>query len=224
MKMKFVILVVLLFFTIFQGNSLNKIAPKSPFKAFLKSNNISMDIDVPNKFETLQPGNKYSNYYFGVNSMFPKDWGHDRGQSEYSLFRALNLAKSSVIALIAIPTENQPSNSLVEKFQESPMRTMNQSSGGDYKKKLYEEFSQNTNMKISNFSLSEEFIASTNYLKYEYEFYLVSEGSKKAYKTLGYQVIQRNVTFTILYTTPVKYFEKENILLCLQNTFYKYVN
>ncbi len=218
--MKNSILVSVFLFVTTHADSSILIVPKEPFKAFLKSKNISMDINNPNKYETIQPDNKYSNYYFGIHTMLPNNWEYDRGASQYALIRALNKTLSSTISIIAIPTENESSSNLVDKFKESPLSTMNMLSNGDVKKELIGQLYKVGNMKVKSMSTSEEFIALTNYFKTEYEYYLVAEGEKTAYINTTYQVIQKGVTYTIAYSCPVKYFNKEYILNTLQNTFY----
>lgn len=194
---------------------------KLPFKAFLKSKKLSIDVDIPNEFETLQKGNKYANHYFGLATIFPDDWQVDRGASEYTILRSYDEQKSSTLSLIAVPFDISDSLKAEEnqrKFSESPLSVMNSSANGNYEKKLLNELGSSTNTKLLNFKVGEELIATTNYLKYEYEFENKFKGYSYAFKTIGYQVIKWGVTFTFIYTAPVKYFDERLISKSLQST------
>lgn len=203
------------------SDSTLQLKAKLPFKAFLKSKKLSIEVEIPNEFETLQKGNKYANYYFGLATIFPDKWKIDRGASEFTIMRAYDDQKSSTFSLLAIPFETSDSvyaNELQRKYIESPFKLMNSITNGSYEKKLLSEISANTNTKISNFKMNEEWIAATNYLKYEYEFINKFEGNSYAFKTIDYQVLMWGVTFTFSYTAPVKYFDEEIIKKCLMNT------
>ena len=203
-----------------------KIKAKLPFKTFLKSKNISIEVDIPNEFETFQRENKYANYYFGVSTILPLDWKIDRGVSEFTLIRAVNEQESSSMTMLAIPIEISDSAKAEEnqrKYSESPLKTMNSIANGDFRKKMYDEVSASTNTKLSNFKVGEEFIGATNYLKFEYEFVNKLEGNSFAFKTIGYQVILWGVNYTISYTAPLEYFDDNLIKQSLINTNYKRV-
>lgn len=205
------------------SDSSKQIKAKLPFKAFLKSKKMSVEIDAQNEFETFQRENKYANHYFGLATIFPKDWQIDRGASEYTLLRAYDEQKSSTVSLIAVPFEIKDSLKAEEnqrKYIESPLRLMNSTANGNYEKKLFDEISSSTNTKILKFKIGEEWIATTNYLKYEYEFENKFQGNSYAFKTIGYQVIKWGVTYTFIYTSPVKYFNENFISKSLQNTNY----
>jgi hypothetical protein len=181
---------------------------------------LSLDVDIPNEFETLQKGNKYANHYFGLATIFPDDWKVDRGASEFTLLRAFDEQKSTTLSLIAIPfdiTDSVKAEENRRKYIESPLKLMNRIYG-NYDIKLLSEISANTNVKITNFKMKDEWIATTNYLKIEYEFENKFEGNLYAFKTIDYQVLMWGVTFTFTYTAPVKYFNEEIIKKCLQNT------
>lgn len=203
-----------------------KLKAKLPFKTFLKSKKISIEINVPNEFETFQSENKYANYYFGVSTILPLDWKIDRGVSEFTLIRAVNEQESSSMTMMAIPIEIIDSAKAEEnqrKYSESPLKTMNSIANGDFRKKMYEEVSASTNTKLSNFKVGEVFIGTTNYLKFEYEFDNKFENESFAFKTIGYQVILWGVNYTISYTAPLKYFDDNLIRQSLMNTNYKRV-
>jgi len=175
-----------------KSDSPAKIKAKLPFKTFLKSKRISIEVDIPNEFETFQSDNKYANYYFGVSSILPFDWKIDRGVSEFTLIRAVDAKESSSMTIIAIPIEISDSVKAEEyqrKYSESPLKTMNSIANGDFRKKMYDEVSASTNTKLSNFKVGEEFVGTTNYLKYEYEFDNKLGDKTFAFKTIGYQVI-----------------------------------
>lgn len=194
---------------------------KLPFKEFLKSQKLSVDIEMSNEFETIQKGNKYANHYFGVATILPNSWKIDRGVSQFTLIRAFQEQESSSITLIAIPIEVSDglrSEELQQQFKKSPLRTMNSISNGNFRDKLFNETSASTNTEILNFKLGEEFISTTNYLKWEYEFVERSDEYSFDFKTVGYQVILWGVNYTISYTAPKIYFNESLIKQSLLNT------
>jgi hypothetical protein len=200
-----------------------KIKAKLPFKTFLKNKKIPVDIDQPNEFETIQPGNKYTNHYFGVTTAFPKDWKHDRGSSIFTLIRAFDEQKSSTLTLLAIPIEIGDSTKAKEHqkiYRESPLKAMNSTAKGDFSKKLFDEITLSTNSKISNFKINEEWVSTTHYLTYEYEFEEKYEGTTFAFKAVGYQVILWGINYSFGYIAPVKYFNNNLLRQTLLNTNY----
>ena len=181
------------------SDSIVQLKAKLPFKAFLKSKKLSIEVEIPNEYETLQKGNKYANHYFGLATIFPGEWKIDRGASEFTLLRAYDEQKSTTLSLIAVPFDISDSLKAEEnqrKFSESPLRVMNSTANGNYEKKLLNEIGSSTNTILLNFKVGEEWIATTNYLKYEYEFENKFQGNSYAFKTIGYQVIKWGVTYT----------------------------
>lgn len=203
------------------SNSIETHSSKLPFKAFLKIKNLPVDIEISNEFETIQKGNKYANHYFGVATILPFSWKIDRGVSQFTLIRAFNEEESSSISLMAIPlkvSEGLRSIDLQKQFQESPLRTMNSISNGNFRNKLFNEISTSTNTEILNFKLGEDFISTTNYLKFEYEYVEKSGVYSFDFKTVGYQVVLWGVNYTFSYTAPMIYFNESLIKRSLLNT------
>jgi hypothetical protein len=180
-------------------NSNNITESKLPFKTYLKTRKLSVDIETPNEFETIQKGNLYSNHYFGVSTNLPDNWKLDRGNSIFTLIRAYDDQNSSSISLMAIPVEIADATKQDEyqkKYNESPLKTMNEASNGDFRKKMLDEISAKTNSKISNFKLNEKWVSTTHYLTYEYEFEEKFEEFSIPFKTAGYQVILWGINYT----------------------------
>lgn len=181
---------------------------KISFKKFLKEKNINMDIDVPNQYETLQPKNKYSNHYFNVTTDFPDNWEHDRGVSDYAIFRTFNADSAVSLALIAIPVNSEKpiSDESHKDFQLAPLKTFNNNFGGDYKSYLLKQLSLNTTKKIYDFEFVEKKIRSTNYLIHSYKYNETVEGVEYPFITTNYQTILWGVSYTFGYSVPLQFY------------------
>jgi hypothetical protein len=195
---------------------------KKSFKSFLKTNNIDMNIDVPNKYETIQPFNKYSNYYFNIVSDFNNTWQHDRGVSEYAIFRTINLDSAISIALIAVPInlEIDDSKKSNESFQNSPLETMNSMHKGNYKNYLIQQLDSSSHIDIYEFELKEKKVRSTNYLIHSYKYDEVTEGIKIPFIAVGYQTILWNVTYTFSLSCPLMFYNSRLIESIIERTNY----
>jgi hypothetical protein len=177
---------------------------KISFKEFLKKENISLDVEKPNKYETLQPGNSYTNEYFKITTDFP-DWKKiDRGASEFSIFRAINTDSAITVALMAMPIKLKDSSSAKphEQFQKFPLKTMNDAFGGDYKKYLMNQMTTLSHVEPYDFIISERKIRSTNYLIYSYKYKETVEGHEIPFIIIGYQTILWGVSYTFQYSSP----------------------
>ena len=193
---------------------------KKTFKNYLKENDISMDIKVGNIYETIQPGNKYSNHYFNVTTDFPDTWEIDRGMSEHAIFRAFNADSALSIHISAVPMDfssfNDPEKSLLEK--------MNSISNGNYKMFLLNEIKKNVPGNISEFEVNEEIIRSNKFIvtsytyEEQYDNYIIP-GYAKSYSTsVG------NVLYTIGYTCPKVFFNQRMIDQVLDRTNFLDIN
>jgi len=193
---------------------------KMSFKEFLKKGKVDMEITIPNKYETLLPGNLYSNYYFNLTTDFPDNWKIDRGVSDYSIIRASIEDSAMTIALIAVPANlKNSSEESHEDFQRAPLNTMNKTFG-DYKNYMAEQLNSVSKIKPYDLSMHEEKIRNTNYLVYSYKYNETVEGNKYAGKTLGYQTVLWGVSYTLEYTAPDIFFNLEIIKSAVSNTNY----
>ena len=193
---------------------------KVPFKSFLKSKGISMDINIQNQYETFQPGNKYSNHYFNVVTDFPDNWEVDRGMSEYSLLRAYQADSALSLAISAVPTEseNEGSNTF-----NNPLDRMNSMANGDYESFLLDQLKKNTSSDIYDFQLSEEKIRSDNFLVNSYKYDETVDNMAIPFYSISYQTILWNVVYTIGYSGPLAFYDQSVIDEVLDRTnFIKY--
>jgi hypothetical protein len=193
---------------------------KVPFKKFLKSKGISMDIKIQNQYETFQPGNKYSNHYFNVVTDFPDNWEVDRGMSEYSLFRAYQAdsALSLAISTVPIESENEGSN-----IFHNPLDRMNSMANGDYRSFLMNQLKKNTSSDIYDFQLSEEKIRSDNFLVHSYKYDETVDNMVIPFYSISYQTILWNVVYTIGYSGPLAFYDQRLMDEVLDRTnFIKY--
>jgi len=193
---------------------------KISFKNFLKEKDIDMNIDVPNQYETIQPDNKYSNYYFNITTDFPDHWEHDRGLSDYAIFRAFKADSAFSLALIAMPinSEKPISEESHKEFQLEPLKTLNQNFGGDYKSYLLKQFGLNSTIKLYDFEFKEIKIKTTNYLTYSYKHNETYEGVEIPLITIGYQTILWGVLYTFSYNAPYDYHKPNIIEDAIQST------
>ena len=193
---------------------------KVPFKRFLKSKGISMDINIQNQYETFQPGNKYSNHYFNVATDFPDNWEVDRGMSEYSLFRAYQSDSALSLAISAVPTE---ANNEGGSTFNNPLDRMNSMANGDYKSFLLNQLKRNTTSEIYDFQLSEERIRSDNFLVHSYKYDETVDNMVIPFYSIAYQTILWNVVYTIGYSGPLAFYDQRVMDEVLDRTnFIKY--
>ena len=117
------------------------------FREYLINNDLDIDINVPNKFESLQQDNKYSNYYFNFSTVFPDNLEIDRGMSEYTIIRGSNKDKAISVSLNVVPKNPELSDDRImtihNSFQESPTTTLNNSVDGKYSDVLKTQFEKN---------------------------------------------------------------------------------
>ena len=181
---------------------------KVGFKELLISEKLSIELDVANKYETVLNGNLYSNYYFNISTDFPDSWKIDRGMSKYSIFRGHIADSGMMIALIVIPTDISKSN---ESFQTSPLLTLKNSLGTDYKNIFFNQLVSNSQLDAYNFQIDEEMIRSYNYLKYSYNYYEIVDNEKIVFKAKGYNTFLWGCSFTIMYSAPEVFFNSDVI-------------
>jgi hypothetical protein len=180
---------------------------KSSFKQFLKENKIDMDLEVPNQYETLQPGNKYSNYYFNLTTDFPDNWEHDRGVSDYAIFRTYQPDSAFSMSLIAIPikSDNPISEESHLEFQREPLKTLNKDFGNDYEGYLLKQLNNVSIEKVYDLKLKDVKIRSVNFLSYSYKRNETYDGVEVPFITIAYQTILWGVTYTFNYSAPFEF-------------------
>jgi len=188
------------------------------FKQFLKENDIDINISIPNKYETIQPYNKYSNHYFNVTTDFPDNWEYDRGVSEYSIYRTFQPDSALTLALIAVPVNSTTSNEIHSEFQSAPLNTMNKLNGGAYKNYLLKELTNNTTKQVYDFEFKEKKIRTTNYLIYSYKYNETYKELEIQVICVGHITILWGVIYTIHYNAPYYFYDSKLIEQVMKRT------
>jgi hypothetical protein len=187
---------------------------KTSYKEFLKKENINMDINVTNKYETFQTKNLYTNNYFGVAIDFPNNWDADRGVAEHSLIRVYSADSGITMSINAIPTSDNESNQ-----SDFNIKTLSLGiDGGDLKAYLIKSITGNTNRKIYNFQLSDKKVGGYNYINYTYNYTDTYDDVEVPMISEVYQTLSFGTTFTISYSTPEFYYNKEKFKNVISNT------
>jgi hypothetical protein len=187
---------------------------KTSFKEFLKKENISMDINVTNKYETFQTKNLYTNNYFGVAIDFPNNWDADRGVAEHSLIRVFSADSGITMSINAIPIyDNQNSQPNFD------IKTLSSEiEGGDLKSYLIKSITENTNRKINNFQLNDKKVGGNNYINYTYNYTDTYDDVEVPMISEVYQTLSFGTTFTISYSAPEFYYNKDKFKNVITNT------
>ncbi len=184
------------------------------FKSFLKEKGLSMDIGVPNKYETLQPGNKYSNHHFNISTDFPDNWEFDRGVGDYSVFRCFQEDSAITMALLIVPVQNENAEDRLSShlaFQNSPLDYLNGAHNGDYTSFLKEQFIKNTTSQIYDFQLDAKKVRTSNYVISTYKFDEVVENIRVPFICCTYQTIMWGTNFSIMYNVPEIFYNQKLI-------------
>ena len=143
------------------------------FKQLLKDDGLSLDLDIPNKFETLLANNKYSNYYFNFSTDFPDNYKMDRGVGPYSILRAIQPDSAITLALLVVPVDMSKSKriELHESFQAGPLESFTTlPKGMSYEDVVLKQFQTSTNIKPYNSKMYEKKIRNNNYVFHTYNY------------------------------------------------------
>ena len=98
-----------------------------------------------------------------------------------------------------------------ESFQTSPLLTLKNSLGTDYKNIFFNQLVSNSQLDAYNFQIDEEMIRSYNYLKYSYNYYEIVDNEKIVFKAKGYNTFLWGCSFTIMYSAPEVFFNSDVI-------------
>lgn len=171
-----------------------------------------MDISSPNPLETIQPGNKYSNHHYNLAIDFPDDWQHDRGLSDYTLFRAFQRDSGLTMSLIVIPLHRKykGKEGLTSlKFNDSPMQFMDQVTQGNYRKYLVEQLTTQLGQPPIDLEITETSIGSHKYIVTEYKIKQMADDFKYYMYGKSFTTQQWNHTYEISYFAPEDYYKPE---------------
>lgn len=185
-------------------------------------NDLSTDIMVPNKFETLQPGNKYSNHYLHFSTVLPEEFEIDRGNFEKTVIRAIDLKTATSIAIGTESFSHLLNSKQIEerhkKFQANPLDYMNDIFDGDYKNRMLKVLTEQTNLEILSIQTAESKIRSTNYVIIKYEYNEYYSGEKIEFVKTEYQTYIWENFFSFSYNAPKSLYNEDLILEVLNNT------
>jgi len=192
------------------------------FRAFLVENDLKTDIKVPNKFETLQPGNKYSNHYLHFSTVLPEEFEIDRGNFENTVIRAFDLKTATSIAIGTESFLHLLNSKKIEErhknFQENPLEYMNNIFNGDFKNRMLKVLTDKTNLEISSIQVGESKIRSTNFVFLKVEYVEYYNGKKIEFIKTDYQTYIWEIFFSFSYIVPKSLYNEDLILEVLYNT------
>jgi hypothetical protein len=194
-----------------------KKAKRIAFKTFLKNNGLSLDLTSPNRFETLQGKNKYSNHYFNFSTDLPDNWEIDRGNAINTVIRSISPDTGSQISIIVIPFESKKGH---DDFQKNPIATLDRSYGGSYFEAMKKITLQNITSEAFDFSITTKRIRSINYTVFSYKYIEVTDNVEVEFTSTQFQTVLWNTIFDFNYTTPSMFYSDLTILDVLQSTNY----
>lgn len=194
------------------------------FREFLTQNQLSLDLNEKNKFETLLPGNKYSNNYFNFSTVLPENFEVDRGNFQNTVIRGFDSNNGISIAIGVTPIssllDTEQIQNIHNRFQKSPLDYMNENYEGDFKGRMLELMNSNSNLTIKELTVGEKKIRSTNYV------FIVTEYTEK-YDDLDvemiktdYQTILWGNSFGFSYNSPKSLHNESLIIDVLNHTNY----
>jgi|GEM_PF-6526778 len=175
------------------------------FKQLLKNERLSLELTVPNKYETILEQNKYSNYYFNFSTDFPDHYQIDRGLGPYSVIRAIQPDSAITLALLVVPVDMPKSARLKlhESFQKNPLDSYKSLlKDVSYEDHILEQFKTSTNLEPYNSHISEIKIRSTNYIFHSFMFDEEVDNEKIPFTTYSYMTQNWGNTFSFTLNGP----------------------
>lgn len=191
---------------------------KVPFVSFLKSKGQSIDIANSNRYETLQIGNKYSNFYFNFKTDLPDNWSLDRGVSLGTVVRAFSADSGSQISFNAFPLNSKNGE---RKYQDDPLIFLKDGDSESYFNVLKKGIIEGTTIQNPyDFKLSRKKISTVDYAVLSYKCNMESEGLELEFTMIQFQTNLWDTVYTILYNSPSIFYNENSILDVLENTAY----
>lgn len=170
------------------------------FKKHLSEVGIPLSSPIQNEYESLQPGNLYSNQYFNLTIDLPNDWDVDRGISEYTIIRAYQADLGLTIHLNVQP--------LLDKFDRmdgtnpNTISYWNSLHNGDYKASMTHLLKSQGGIEAEDLTLTEIKIGTNDFVVTTYRNKQYYEDEPYYMKTSTYQSIMFNTTYTVSYSAP----------------------
>jgi len=195
---------------------------KISFKQFLKEEGISLDLNMPNKYETILPKNFYSNYYFNIATKFPDYFLYDRGVANFSIFRAFQPDSGITIVLNVIPIklDGNQNRDLNKEFQQNPLEFMNKLYNGNYLAFMINQAKTITTMPLSDYTIETLKIRSENYLISKFKYSEFFGESKVDFQNITAQTVLWNNTYSFSYSAPLDFSRIQVIYDVLSKTSY----
>jgi hypothetical protein len=118
------------------------------------------------------------------------------------------------MSINAIPTSDKESNQ-----SDFNIKTLSLGiDGGDLKAYLIKSITENTNRKVNNFQLSDKKVGSNNYINYTYNYTDTYDDVEVPMISEVYQTLSFGTTFTISYSAPEFFYNKEKFKNVISNT------
>ncbi len=212
------IVLLLIFRSAFSQTTTRPNAHKTPFSTFLKSKGQSYDIRIPNLYETIQNGNKYSNFYFNFKTDLPDNWSIDRGASIGTVIRAFSADSGSQISFNAFPLNSINGE---RKYQDDPLIFLKDGDREGYFNILKKGIIEGTTIQNPyDFKLSRKKIRTVDYAVLSYKCKMESDGVELEFTMIQFQTNLWDTIYTILYNSPSFFYNEGSILDVLENTVY----
>jgi hypothetical protein len=178
---------------------------KESFKNYLVRNRISLDSKLENKFEAIQSGNLYSNFYFNLSIDLPDKWSIDRGVGEYAIIRAIQSDSAISISLNVSPLVDNGKTDL--KGNPNTLAYLNELYEGDYRSTISQLIASQSGIEPEEFTIK-EFKAGTNdFIETSYLIREHYENEVFYTKMSTFQTIKFNTVYTINYSAPEVFYK-----------------
>ena len=177
------------------------------FKAFMKVNNIPLNPEFSNEYESITDDNIYLNKYFGIKIDLPDDWKIDRGITNDTFVKATledSLKTISVIGISELNNEN--SEELASKFQENPTQAYYKlvSGGENIRSYLMRNLNKQGIVKIKDLQVDNKDINSIRYITFDYWYDVKQYENTVEMVMYNFQTVKNNTIFSITYSCPNK--------------------
>src|SRR5690554_5032552 len=89
------------------------------YKEFLINQNIDIDIEIPNKFESLSADNRYTNHYFNFSTVLPDGFQVDRGNFRHTIIRCFKETPGITMSIEVTPLIGDLNQKQIQRMHES---------------------------------------------------------------------------------------------------------
>lgn len=193
---------------------------KESFKHYLVSNGIPLDSKLENKYEAIQRGNLYSNFYLNLTINLPDKWLIDRGVDEYTIIRAIQSDSAFSISLSVNPLVDNDETD----FGGNPntIAHFNNLYNGDYRNSFTRLIKSQTGINPEGLTIQEFKVGTNEFVETSYLIQEQFENEVYYTKMSTFQTIKFNTIYTINYSAPEVFYKPEIIEDVLLN--FKIIN